>query len=282
YVIFKFIHPLEFIMQINAIRVTQQANSTMPLIELKNITMHFGQKLHYNKLIWQFTPIPSLPLWVLMVGGKSTLLKILLKLLKPTTRDVIYSRNVRIGYVPQKIHLDHSLPITVKNFLSLKKGITAKDIQQAAELLSITHLMHNSLQKLSGGEMQRVLLARAILNQPNLLVLDEPTQGVDMNGQIELYQLIHQMREKLNCAVLMVSHDLHIVMADTNKVLCVNQHICCAGTPEAISSDPTFIQHFGDQFSKNIAFYTHHHNHRHDMHGDVCCSGQYQCAQHHH
>lgn len=269
-------------MQINAIRVTQQANSTMPLIELKNITMHFGQKTALQQINMAIYPNTVTTIVGPNGGGKSTLLKILLKLLKPTIGDVIYSRNVRIGYVPQKIHLDHSLPITVKNFLSLKKGITAKDIQQAAELLSITHLMHNSLQKLSGGEMQRVLLARAILNQPNLLVLDEPTQGVDMNGQIELYQLIHQMREKLNCAVLMVSHDLHIVMADTNKVLCVNQHICCAGTPEAISSDPTFIQHFGDQFSKNIAFYTHHHNHRHDMHGDVCCSGQYQCAQHHH
>ncbi|MDE4003528.1 zinc ABC transporter ATP-binding protein ZnuC [Glaesserella parasuis] len=269
-------------MQINAIRVTQQANSTMPLIELKNITMHFGQKTALQQINMAIYPNTVTTIVGPNGGGKSTLLKILLKLLKPTTRDVIYSRNVRIGYVPQKIHLDHSLPITVKNFLSLKKGITAKDIQQAAELLSISHLMHNSLQKLSGGEMQRVLLARAILNQPNLLVLDEPTQGVDMNGQIELYQLIHQMREKLNCAVLMVSHDLHIVMEDTNKVLCVNQHICCSGTPEAISSDPTFIQHFGDQFSKNIAFYTHHHNHRHDMHGDVYCSGQHQCAQHHH
>lgn len=269
-------------MQINAIRVTQQANSTMPLIELKNITMHFGQKTALQQINMAIYPNTVTTIVGPNGGGKSTLLKILLKLLKPTTRDVIYSRNVRIGYVPQKIHLDHSLPITVKNFLPLKKGITAKDIQQAAELLSISHLMHNSLQKLSGGEMQRVLLARAILNQPNLLVLDEPTQGVDMNGQIELYQLIHQMREKLNCAVLMVSHDLHIVMEDTNKVLCVNQHICCSGTPEAISSDPTFIQHFGDQFSKNTAFYTHHHNHRHDMHGDVYCSGQYQCAQHHH
>ena len=131
----------------------------------------------------------------------------------------------------RKFHLDHNLPITVEKFLSLKKGICQQDIQEAMTLLSITHLMHNSMQKLSGGEMQRVLLARAILNKPNLLVLDEPTQGVDMTGQAELYQLIHQTQKRLNCAILMVSHDLHIVMADTNEVLCINQHICCAGTP---------------------------------------------------
>lgn len=281
YAILKPFHPLEFIMQINAIRVAQPAHFAKPLIELKDIAMHFGQKTALQQINMAIYPNTVTTIVGPNGGGKSTLLKILLKLIKPSAGEVIYGQNVCIGYVPQKIHLNHSLPITVKKFLSLKKGITEQDIRQAAELLSISHLMQNSLQKLSGGEMQRVLLARAILNKPNLLVLDEPTQGVDINGQIELYQLIHQMREKLNCAVLMVSHDLHIVMADTNKVLCVNQHICCAGTPETVGNDPTFIQHFGDQFSKNIAFYTHHHNHRHDMHGDICCSGQYQCAQHH-
>lgn len=269
-------------MQINAIRVTSHTSQLVPLIELKDVTMCFGEKVALQQINMAIYPNVVTTIVGPNGGGKSTLLKILLKLIKPTSGQVLYGQDVRIGYVPQKIHVDQSFPITVKKFLSLKKGISQDEIQHAVELLSISHLMNNSLQKLSGGEMQRVLLARAILNHPNLLVLDEPTQGVDINGQVELYQLIHQMREKLNCAILMVSHDLHLVMADTNKVLCVNQHICCAGSPESVSVDPTFIQHFGDQFSKNIAFYTHHHNHRHDMHGDVCCSGQYQCAQHHH
>ncbi|MDU8924276.1 zinc ABC transporter ATP-binding protein ZnuC [Pasteurellaceae bacterium LIM206] len=250
-----------------------------PLVELKNIQVKFGEKVALQNINLKIYPNSVVTIVGPNGGGKSTLLKVLLKLQSPTAGRVIHDKALRVGYVPQKIHLDHSLPITVEKFLSLKKGINPREINQALDLLSIRHLIHNSMQKLSGGEMQRVLLARAILNRPNLLVLDEPTQGVDINGQIELYQLIHQTREKLNCAILMVSHDLHIVMADTNEVVCINQHICCAGLPETISNDPKFMHFFGDQFAKNIAFYTHHHNHKHDMHGDVCCSGQSRTAQ---
>lgn len=253
---------IEPIMQINAIKV--------PLVELKDINVKYGQQVALSHINLTIYPNSIITIVGPNGGGKSTLLKVLLKLQQPTSGSVCYNKNIRIGYVPQKIHLDHNLPITVEKFLSLKKGICRQDIQDAMALLSISHLIHNSMQKLSGGEMQRVLLARAILNKPNLLVLDEPTQGVDMTGQAELYQLIQQTREKLNCAILMVSHDLHIVMADTNEVLYINQHICCAGTPETVSNDPTFIHFFGNQFSKNIAVYTHHHNHRHDMHGDIC------------
>lgn len=253
---------IEPIMQINAIKV--------PLVELKDINVKYGQQVALSHINLAIYPNSIITIVGPNGGGKSTLLKVLLKLQQPTSGSVRYNKNIRIGYVPQKIHLDHNLPITVEKFLSLKKGICRQDIQDAMALLSISHLIHNNMQKLSGGEMQRVLLARAILNKPNLLVLDEPTQGVDMTGQAELYQLIQQTREKLNCAILMVSHDLHIVMADTNEVLCINQHICCAGTHETVSNDPTFIHFFGNQFSKNIAVYTHHHNHRHDMHGDIC------------
>ncbi|TCP90132.1 zinc transport system ATP-binding protein [Cricetibacter osteomyelitidis] len=258
-------------MQINAIKI--------PLIQLKNINVVFEQKVALQNINLAVYPNSITTIVGPNGGGKSTLLKVLLKLISPTSGTVQYGKNVKIGYVPQKIQLDHSFPITVKKFLSLAKGITPTDIQDALELLSISHLVNNSLQRLSGGEMQRVLLARAILNKPNLLVLDEPTQGVDISGQAELYQLIHQTQQKLNCAILMVSHDLNLVMADTNEVLCINQHICCAGTPEIISNDPKFIHLFGPQFSKNVAFYAHHHNHKHDMHGDVCCSGNSHTAQ---
>ncbi|MCK3657412.1 zinc ABC transporter ATP-binding protein ZnuC [Pasteurellaceae bacterium Pebbles2] len=257
-------------------------SSEQPLVELKDISVIFSQKVALQHINLRIFPNSITTIVGPNGGGKSTLLKVLLKLLSPTKGSVTYRADLRVGYVPQKIHLDHSLPVTVERFLSLKKGIQKSDIQQALELLSISHLIKNSMQKLSGGEMQRVLIARAILNKPNLLVLDEPTQGVDINGQIELYQLIHQTQQKLNCAILMVSHDLHIVMADTNEVLCVNQHICCAGTPETVSNDPKFIHFFGDQFSKNIAFYTHHHNHNHNIHGDICCQNNHACAQHHH
>ena len=201
---------------------------------------------------------------------------------KTALRDInlkIYPNSImRIGYVPQKIHLDHSLPLTVSRFLRLSKDVNKHDIEATLTQLSIHHLAEQNMQKLSGGEMQRVLLARAILNKPNLLVLDEPTQGVDINGQAELYQLIHQTQQVLNCAVVMVSHDLHIVMADSKEVLCINQHICCAGTPETLSNDPTFMRLWGNQIAQNVGFYSHHHNHHHNMHGDVCrCNASDHC-----
>ncbi|POY44787.1 zinc ABC transporter ATP-binding protein ZnuC [Avibacterium gallinarum] len=258
-------------MQIHAIK--------QPLIELKNINVQFEQRNVLQNINLSLYSDSVLTIVGPNGGGKSTLLKVLLKLIKPSSGEVIYHNNVRIGYVPQKIHLDHSLPLTVEKFLALKKGVSKSEIEAALALLSISHLKQNAMQKLSGGEMQRVLLARAILNKPNLLVLDEPTQGVDITGQAELYQLIHQTRKQLNCAILMVSHDLHIVMADTNEVLCINQHICCAGTPEIVSNDPTFMHYFGNQFSQNIALYTHHHNHKHNMHGDVCCGKNFQSQQ---
>lgn len=252
----------------------------LPLVELKNIYVEFPQKIALQNINFRIYPNDVITIVGPNGGGKSTLLKVLLKLLSPTKGEVIYQKKLRVGYVPQKIHLDQNFPITVEKFLSLKKGVNKQDIEQSLALLSIQPLKQNSLQKLSGGEMQRVLLARAILSKPNLLVLDEPTQGVDINGQAELYQLIHQTRQKLNCAILMVSHDLHLVMADTHQVLCINQHICCAGSPEIISNDPKFIHFFGDKFSKNIAFYTHNHNHRHDIHGDICCQNDHTCSQH--
>lgn len=209
-------------------------------------------------------------------GGKSTLLKVLLKLLKPTQGKVFHQKGLKIGYVPQKLYLDPSMPITVQKFLSLKPNTSIHAIVEALQLFSIEHLAQNSMQKLSGGELQRVLLARAVLAKPQLLVLDEPMQGVDITGQTELYQLLNKVREKLNCAILMVSHDLNIVMANTEQVLCVNGHICCAGSPETISHDPHFIHLFGDQFTRNVAFYTHHHNHHHDLQGNICtCNRQH-------
>lgn len=257
-------------MQIHSI----QCDPNSPLIELKNINVVFEQKTALQNINLNIYPQSIITIVGPNGGGKSTLLKTLLKLQQPTSGEVIYSQNVRIGYVPQKIHLDHSLPLTVERFLALKKGAKPQEISTALEQLSIAHLRKNNMQKLSGGEMQRVLLARAILNKPNLLVLDEPTQGVDITGQAELYLLIHQTQQQLNCAVLMVSHDLHIVMADSKEVICINQHICCAGTPETLSNDPTFMRLWGNQLSQNVGFYTHHHNHHHNLHGDVCgCNG---------
>ncbi|STO94167.1 zinc ABC transporter ATP-binding protein [Haemophilus pittmaniae] len=250
----------------------------MPLIELKQINVIFAEKTALRDINLKIYPNSIITIVGPNGGGKSTLLKTLLKLQKPSSGEVLYHDKVRIGYVPQKIHLDHSLPLTVSRFLRLSKGVNKRDVEATLTQLSIHHLAEQNMQKLSGGEMQRVLLARAILNKPNLLVLDEPTQGVDINGQAELYQLIHQTQQALNCAVVMVSHDLHIVMADSKEVLCINQHICCAGTPETLSNDPTFMRLWGNQIAQNVGFYSHHHNHHHNMHGDVCrCNASDYC-----
>ena len=250
----------------------------MPLIELKQINVIFAEKTALRDINLKIYPNSIITIVGPNGGGKSTLLKTLLKLQKPSSGEVLYHDKVRIGYVPQKIHLDHSLPLTVSRFLRLSKGVNKRDGEATLPPLSIHHLAEQNMQKLSGGEMQRVLLARAILNKPNLLVLDEPTQGVDINGQAELYQLIHQTQQALNCAVVMVSHDLHIVMADSKEVLCINQHICCAGTPETLSNDPTFMRLWGNQIAQNVGFYSHHHNHHHNMHGDVCrCNASDYC-----
>ncbi|MDG6881155.1 Zinc import ATP-binding protein ZnuC [Phocoenobacter uteri] len=241
-----------------------------PLISLKNINVYFNTQHVLQNIHLDIYPNTITTIVGPNGGGKSTLLKVLLKLLPPKSGEVIHAKNLKIGYVPQKLHIENSMPMSVVKFLSLKPQSTKKMIQDVLALFSIEHLAENQLQKLSGGEMQRVLLARAMLNSPQILILDEPMQGVDITGQTELYQLLNKMRSLLNCAILMVSHDLNIVMANTDEVLCVNHHICCSGTPEKITNDPKFIDFFGDQFAKNIALYSHHHNHHHDLHGDVC------------
>lgn len=159
--------------------------------------------------------------------------------------------------------------LTVSRFLRLRPGTRKADILPALKRVQAGHLVEAPLQKLSGGETQRVLLARALLSSPQLLVLDEPTQGVDVNGQVALYDLIDQLRRELNCAVLMVSHDLHLVMAKTDEVLCLNHHICCSGTPEVVSMHPEFISMFGHRGAEQLGIYRHNHNHRHDLQGRI-------------
>ncbi|WP_413789423.1 zinc ABC transporter ATP-binding protein ZnuC [Gallibacterium faecale] len=254
--------------------IMQQLNS--PLVELKHISVQFNNQTALQDISLSIQPRSITTIVGPNGGGKSTLLKVLLKLITPQQGSVYYAPNTKIGYVPQKIHIDATFPITVSKFLSLKPKTSKQDIEQSLKLLSISHLADHTMQKLSGGEMQRVLLARAILNKPNLLVLDEPTQGVDVVGQNELYELINQMRERFDCAVLMVSHDLHLVMAKTDHVLCINQHLCCQGAPDSISSHPHFIDFFNNQREQNVAIYTHHHNHKHNLHGDVCCSATHR------
>lgn len=196
-------------------------------------------------------------------AGKSTLIRVILGLLKADRGLVIRPDNLRIGYMPQRIGIDPSLPLTVERFLSLL-GKKSPQLQYCLEQTGTGHLAQQPVQSLSGGELQRVLLARALYCKPQLLVLDEPVQGVDVSGQAALYRLIHQIKREMGCGVLMVSHDLHLVMAATDRVVCLNQHVCCEGNPASVSSSPEFLQLFGHVEASGVAVYTHHHDHIHD------------------
>ncbi|CCG87506.1 zinc ABC transporter ATP-binding protein ZnuC [Erwinia piriflorinigrans] len=239
------------------------------LIALEKISVNFGQRQVLSNVSLSLEPGRILTLLGPNGAGKSTLVRVVLGLTAPTSGIVQRPVQLRIGYVPQKIHLDATLPLSVGRFMQLRPGVKHSDILPALKRVQAAHLLEYPLQKLSGGEMQRVLLARALLNQPQLLVLDEPTQGVDVNGQVALYDLIDQLRRELNCGVLMVSHDLHLVMAKTDEVLCLNHHICCSGTPEVVSQHPEFISMFGSRGAEQLAIYRHNHNHRHDLQGRI-------------
>lgn len=197
-------------------------------------------------------------------AGKTVLLKIILGLYKPTIGKVTRAANIRIGYIPQVLSIETLMPINVVRFLLLSKRANMASCKKVAAELKISSLLEYPMQTLSGGELQRVLLARALLNEPDLLVLDEPAHGVDINGQAELYKLITNIRSKLNCAIIMVSHDLHLVINGTDQVICLNRHVCCHGTPEAVTKNPEFIDLFGSKVANELALYTHHHDHNHD------------------
>ncbi|PCI44496.1 MAG: zinc ABC transporter ATP-binding protein ZnuC [Alphaproteobacteria bacterium] len=206
-------------------------------------------------------------------AGKSTVMKIALGLLKPDRGRVHRAGGISIGYMPQKIMIEDILPLSVRDFLTLRPGTTRSQADDVMALVKITHVAASPVQRISGGEMQRVLMARALLGNPDLIVLDEPVQGVNIGGQEELYQLIGRLRDERNCGVLMISHDLHMVMAGTDRVICLNRHVCCSGKPENITAHPEYQALFGREIDA-IALYTHHHDHHHDHHGNVV-SGEY-------
>lgn len=251
------------------------SNSSVLAI-LNDVSFSYGNRQVLSQISLTLTQGKILTLLGPNGAGKSTLVRIVLGLLSPTQGERLVTPHLTIGYVPQKLHLDATLPLTVERFLRLRPGAKKNNIVTALQRVNADYLLNNPMQQLSGGENQRVLLARALLSTPDLLVLDEPTAGVDVNGQIALYDLVNQLRHELKCAVLMVSHDLHLVMAKTDEVLCLNQHICCSGTPAVVSQHPEFIAMFGDSGAEKLAIYRHHHNHHHDLKGKAVshCAGE--------
>ena len=201
-------------------------------------------------------------------SGKSTTAKIALGIYKNIDGKV-KTYTDKIGYVPQKISIDWTLPIRVLDFMSLTENLTQDQINNALNLTGVEHLKDKSLSNLSGGEFQRVLIARAISKQPELLVLDEPVQGVDFKGEIALYELIKKITEKMKCGILLISHDLHVVMSATDFVICLNGHVCCSGTPQKVIKDNKYKELFGDRASNILSLYEHKHDHTHSQDGTI-------------
>ena len=201
-------------------------------------------------------------------SGKSTTAKIALGIHKNITGEVKKFTN-KIGYVPQKISIDWTLPIRVIDFMFLTKDLNNEQISDALNLTGVEHLMQKSLSNLSGGEFQRVLIARAIAKKPELLVLDEPVQGVDFKGEVAIYELIKKISEDLSCGILLISHDLHMVMSATDHVICLNGHVCCSGKPHIVAQDEKYKELFGDRASKVLTLYEHKHDHTHSQDGKI-------------
>jgi zinc transport system ATP-binding protein len=201
-------------------------------------------------------------------SGKTTLIRALLGLIPPSSGTVT-RRAARIGYVPQSFVRDQSLPMTALRFARSLGGGSASDALAALERTGVAHVANRQLSSLSGGEMARVALARALLKKPQLLVLDEPLTGVDIAGEAALYELIGAMRDELDAAILLVSHDLHVVMAAADHVVCLNRHVCCEGDAKRVARDPAFIALFGPNVAEQIALYTHRHDHSHAPSGAI-------------
>ncbi len=218
-------------------------------------------------------------------SGKSTTAKVVTGVLKPSTGHVERLPGLKIGYVPQKLTIDWTLPLSVKRLMTLTGRFSSAEITDALETVGAAHLAQAEVQHLSGGEFQRVLLARALIRKPDLLVLDEPVQGVDFAGEVAIYDLIRSIRDAQHCGVLMISHDLHVVMADTDTVICLNGHVCCRGTPESVARSPEYLKLFGTRAADTLAIYQHHHDHTHlpdgsvrDAHGHTHAAGAHDHA----
>lgn len=202
-------------------------------------------------------------------AGKTSLVRLVLGLARPDAGSVWRRPGLVVGYVPQRLAIDPVLPLTAGRFLGLGRNAPAGLRDEVVSEVGIAHVLERPVQQVSGGEFQRLLLGRALLRQPDLLVLDEPVQGVDVTGQAEIYELIARIRDRRGCGVLLVSHDLHLVMAATDRVLCINRHLCCAGHPETVSRHPEYVALFGPGLADKLAHYAHRHDHVHGADGEV-------------
>ena len=240
-----------------------------PLISLNNAGIYRSDRWLVRDVSLTLGPGEILTLIGPNGSGKSTTAKMALGILKPDEGSAKRRKKLKVRYVPQKVSIDWTVPLKVRRLMSLTGHVTKDEADRAMNLTGTLHLANAEVRTLSGGEFQRVLLARAIAFKPELLVLDEPVQGVDFNGEIEMYELIRKIRDELQCGVLLISHDLHIVMAATDRVICLNGHVCCSGTPMNVAVSQEYKDLFGARAASGLALYEHQHDHQHLSNGSI-------------
>ena len=202
-------------------------------------------------------------------SGKTSLVKTIIGAIEPASGSLNLKKDLRIGYIPQRLNIDHTLPITVQRFLNLTQTVPVAECQTALDMAGVPGLLKMQMANLSGGQFQRVLLARALQGSPEILILDEATQGLDQAGSADFYKQIEIVRNERGCAVLMISHELHVVMSASDKVICMNGHICCSGAPEAVAIMPEYHELFGVNTDGVLALYRHNHDHKHNINNEV-------------
>ena len=241
----------------------------MSLVQVEGLSVRYGARTALSRVSLRVEPSEIVTIVGPNGSGKTSLLRAIIGAIKPFQGRVVKAGSLKIGYVPQKLHIDETLPITVSRFLKLSGGVTAADIDYTLAQAGVPELEKAQLSQLSGGQFQRVLLARALIAKPDLLLLDEATQGLDQRGSASFYQQIETVRQNTGCAVLMISHELHVVMSASDRVICLNGHICCEGTPAVVASAPEYRALFGTGTGGALALYRHEHDHGHD-HADHC------------
>jgi zinc transport system ATP-binding protein len=239
-----------------------------PLVKLENAGVYKSSKWLVRGISFEVNKGQIVTLIGPNGSGKTTAAKMILNILN-ADEGLITSNTNKMAYVPQKINIDWTMPLRVIDFMKITSTINNTQIIEALTLTSVEKLLYNEVHNLSGGEFQRVLIARAVAKKPELLVLDEPVQGVDFNGEIALYNLIKKISDKLNCGILLISHDMHFVMSATDHVICLNGHICCSGTPSSVIKNPAYIKLFGEHNAETLSYYQHHHDHSHNNDGSV-------------
>ena len=239
----------------------------MSLIQVDGLSIRYGAKTALSAVSLRIEPNEIVTIVGPNGSGKTSLLRAIIGAVKPLAGRIVQASDLKIGYVPQKLHIDDALPITVSRFLKLPGGVAVADVDYALTQAGVPELEKEQLSKLSGGQFQRVLLARALIGKPDLLLLDEATQGLDQRGSALFYQQIETVRQATGCAVLMISHELHVVMSASDRVICLNGHVCCEGAPALVASAPEYRALFGTGTGGALALYRHEHDHDH---GDHC------------